>query len=288
MLFLLVFLVCVSLFSWITLCLFFCFGPEGYCKQVFADEPGINGHNIVRTKVEVCKNSYGRYSRPGNLRETHDYSRRSSWNYDDLPRRQHDPVTTNAQRQVVVPYASPASPSSSSSCQPQVQLTSFKHQHQKNDLVVMGDSFNNRSIGDDKNQNHTLGPIGWKKWSRSGSFSSSKHMRSESDGTLLDGSALPGKETTVQSMVASPSLPNEAKFMKKPRLGWGQGLAKYEKQKVGGSDDSCGRGDDIANGGSGATATHSYSSPKTGPVGSTSPATPTSTTCNSSRGKFLN
>ncbi|XP_074574007.1 uncharacterized protein LOC141830479 [Curcuma longa] len=100
---------------------------------------------------------------------------------------------------------------------------------------------------------HSLGSIPWKKWIRS---SSAKKGRSEMEdaGTKL-GSPVE-KETLVQAPAASSFASTKSAF-KKPRLGWGQGLAKYEKQKVEG-----------------------YTEPSVGAC--VSPSTPCSTTCSSS------
>lgn len=51
----------------------------------------------------------------------------------------------------------------------------------------------------------------------------------------------PVKEASIASPLTSPSVGDEiGAFRKKARLGWGQGLAKYEKAKVQGSVDSSG------------------------------------------------
>ncbi|KAL8193208.1 hypothetical protein R6Q57_027112 [Mikania cordata] len=88
----------------------------------------------------------------------------------------------------------------------------------------------------------------WKplKWMRSGSLSSRgsgfSHLSSckvigvDSLDTKID--AQPGIITLLQSpsgdaaACATPKTPDEANSRKKPRLGWGEGLAKYEKKKV--------------------------------------------------------
>ncbi|KAF9590969.1 hypothetical protein IFM89_000514 [Coptis chinensis] len=101
----------------------------------------------------------------------------------------------------------------------------------------------------------SLGPTGWKplKWNRSSSLSSrgsgfshtssSRSMGADSDETKPD---LPsGRATPVHSPsgdanggAASDAPGEDTCPRKKQRLGWGQGLAKYEKQKVEGSDET--------------------------------------------------
>lgn len=92
-----------------------------------------------------------------------------------------------------------------------------------------------------------LGSMDWKplKWSRSGSLSSrgsglshsssSKSMGADSE-VVVD--AQKKDVTPVQSPAAvcvapaAPTASDETNSRKKPRLGWGEGLAKYEKKKV--------------------------------------------------------
>ncbi|KAL1542467.1 hypothetical protein AAHA92_26561 [Salvia divinorum] len=97
-----------------------------------------------------------------------------------------------------------------------------------------------------------LGSIDWKplKWNRSGSLSSrgsglshsssSKSMGADSE-VIVD--AQQKNVTPVQSpaavcaVPAAPAVSDETSSRKKPRLGWGEGLAKYEKKKVEGPED---------------------------------------------------
>ncbi|KAJ6810593.1 uncharacterized protein M6B38_103690 [Iris pallida] len=126
----------------------------------------------------------------------------------------------------------------------------------------------------DRDRENSLGSTRWKplKWSRQGSVGSSRtstgrpEAAAEEVGTEArqPGS---GKEAPVRSPVDSPLQAEDELPKKKPRLGWGQGLAKYEKQKVEGSSNS---GKDQA----------SETSPKiTGMAGSVSPVTPCSAAC---------
>jgi hypothetical protein len=67
------------------------------------------------------------------------------------------------------------------------------------------------------------------KWSRSGSV-----PREASK----EASESPCKRSREQEVTVTPEGSTEEDLSKKARLGWGQGLAKYEKLKVGPSDDS--------------------------------------------------
>ncbi|KAI3935385.1 hypothetical protein MKW92_034908 [Papaver armeniacum] len=98
-------------------------------------------------------------------------------------------------------------------------------------------------------RDHSLGgSIPWKrsKWNRCSSLSSrgsgfshsssSRSIRTDSDESkaeLHPGRVTPLRSPSVETSGDLPtSLNNETCPRKKPRLGWGQGLAKYEKQKV--------------------------------------------------------
>lgn len=92
------------------------------------------------------------------------------------------------------------------------------------DLTVSGD--------------HSLVPLSWKplKWVRP-----SSSIPSAKEETTLKVLVPPMKEAPVASPVTSPLVGDEnGALRKRARLGWGQGLAKYEKQKVQGSVDSSG------------------------------------------------
>lgn len=98
--------------------------------------------------------------------------------------------------------------------------------------------------------------IDWKplKWNRSGSLSSkgsgfSHYSSSKSVGAYSNETQVEVQLKNVMSVqspsgdaaacVAStaPALSEESNLRKKPRLGWGEGLAKYEKKKVDGPED---------------------------------------------------
>ncbi|XP_073314993.1 uncharacterized protein [Primulina huaijiensis] len=101
-----------------------------------------------------------------------------------------------------------------------------------------------------------LASIDWKplKWSRSGSLSSrgsSLSCSSSSKSMGVDSVEIvaevqekklapvqsPTAEATTCVMTAAPASSEETSSRKKPRLGWGEGLAKYEKKKIDGPED---------------------------------------------------
>ncbi|XP_020518724.1 uncharacterized protein LOC18427375 isoform X2 [Amborella trichopoda] len=127
------------------------------------------------------------------------------------------------------------------------------------------------SFGSDSHSqehDHSLSSIGWKplKWTRSGSLTSrspsilshhsnsSKCIKLETDmgvENLSRGKSSPPLQSPsgIVGTASSSSAPLEetCPSKKKPRLGWGEGLAKYEKEKVEGPDDSIGNKNDSTN-----------------------------------------
>ncbi|KAG8390634.1 hypothetical protein BUALT_Bualt01G0103900 [Buddleja alternifolia] len=131
-----------------------------------------------------------------------------------------------------------------------------KEQHEEN--VATADLLS--GSGQKLEKENSLGSIDWKplKWTRSGSMSSrgsgfshsgsSKSMGVDSVEMVVEvheksvtpvQSPPPGVATCVVStapaLAITPS--DEIGSRKKPRLGWGEGLAKYEKKKVEGPED---------------------------------------------------
>ncbi|OVA10173.1 SANT/Myb domain [Macleaya cordata] len=170
----------------------------------------------------------------GHLRETGDVSVNSSGRHHDL----------SAQRSVSDLITSHHSDIENSSCdQPH-----FKDEHDK-----MG-SFDGLGTGHRYERDHSLGSITWNRvtWNRSSSLSSrgsgfshsssSRSMRADSDESKPE--LPPGGTTPVRSPLrdaaggVTSTMNEETCPRKKQRLGWGQGLAKYEKQKVEGPDDN--------------------------------------------------
>ncbi|XP_042413675.1 uncharacterized protein LOC122002539 isoform X1 [Zingiber officinale] len=100
--------------------------------------------------------------------------------------------------------------------------------NKENDKIDGADGLGTDQISG--HQDQSLGLIPWKKWSRPASTKDKSKM--EDGGTKV---GLPlEKETPPWAPVVSSFASTESAF-KKPRLGWGQGLAKYEKQKAEGS-----------------------------------------------------
>ncbi|KAK4436014.1 Nuclear receptor corepressor 1 [Sesamum alatum] len=151
-----------------------------------------------------------------------------------------------------------------------------------------------------------LGSIDWKplKWTRSGSltsrgsgFSHSSSSKSMGvDSTEVVAEVQHKKVAPLQSPAAAsvlstaPAPPDDTSSRKKPRLGWGEGLAKYEKKKVEGPEDGMPKYGLVVN----VTSTENMQSPsvnlldKSPRIGSfsdcASPATPSSVACSSSPG----
>ncbi|XP_078434888.1 duplicated homeodomain-like superfamily protein isoform X2 [Wolffia australiana] len=203
----------------------------------------------------------GRYGgggyRSNNNREVDRFFRRSSWDSGDLSRQNHEPVASQAS--AIDPLAHPSSQGLSGS---------------DND-VDRGMRTGQRQ---DRDMDHSLGSLSWKplKWNRSGSFSSSsKTPKPESEEKKLEVAIPPGKDTPVDSPVSSPLSPEDGMSRKKQRLGWGQGLAKYERAKTEATDEVC----------VGLNSNCDDASPRVlARLGSTSPATPASLTCSSLHG----
>ncbi|XP_065045339.1 uncharacterized protein LOC135677213 isoform X1 [Musa acuminata AAA Group] len=199
-----------------------------------------------------CRSSSG-----GSSRDSRGSFRRSPyWDSGDSRQHHHDPHAT-AQRPVAAPI----------SCTSQ---TSQKEQNDKNDGV--DDSLDTGHRFD--HRDNSLVSIPWKKWSRPGSLVSAKTGRSELGEAGLETGLPLGKETPMQSPVISSLPSDEGVSKKKPRLGWGQGLAKYEKQKVEGSTETS------VGGGKGASSDNGQQ--VTGISGCLSPTTSQSATCSSS------
>ncbi|GMY08737.1 isoform 2 of nuclear receptor corepressor 1 [Fagus crenata] len=180
----------------------------------------------------------------------------------------------------------------------------LKDQHDK-----MG-GVNGSGTGQRCDRENSLGSTEWKpmlKWSRSGSLSSSRgsgfsHSSSSKsmggvDSNEMKADIQPKNSTPVQSpsgdaaaCVTSAAQSEETTSKKKPRLGWGEGLAKYEKKKVEGPEVSVNK-DGAVFSTSNTEPTHSFvsnmadKSPRvTGFSECASPATPSSVACSSSPG----
>lgn len=143
----------------------------------------------------------------------------------------------------------------------------------------------------------------WKplKWSRSGSLTSrgsglSHSSSSKSIGgvdssetkvgiSTKDVTSVPSPSQDAAACVTSAAPSEDMTSKKKPRLGWGEGLAKYEKKKVGGLDENASKnvvepahslGVSVADKSPGLAAFSDCASP----------ATPSSVACSSSPGRL--
>ncbi|XP_043698280.1 uncharacterized protein LOC122649002 isoform X2 [Telopea speciosissima] len=211
--------------------------------------------------------------------------------------RQHE---ISAQRSVddLLTYAShPHSDNENSS----LDLLNYKDHHDK-----MG-GVDGLGTGYRYDKDHSFGSITWKplKWTRSGSlssrgsgFSHSSSSRSiTADSVEMEPELQNGKVPSARipsgdaSAVVNTAAPFEDSCLrKKQRLGWGQGLAKYEKAKVEGPDETIGKGGLIPCSNNNRIAhgpgpSLSDKSPRiTGLSECASPATPSSVACSSSPG----
>ncbi|KAL0303121.1 UNVERIFIED_CONTAM: Nuclear receptor corepressor 2 [Sesamum radiatum] len=180
-----------------------------------------------------------------------------------------------------------------------------KENYDKNVITADG-----RTSSDQKTEKENcLGSTDWKplKWTRSGSLtsrgsgfshsSSSKTIGVDSTETVAE--VVPKNATPIQSpsaeavaCVISTAVVqfDETGSRKKPRLGWGEGLAKYEKKKVEGPEDDATKNELVFN----ETNTETMQSPAANlsdksPAAPSlsdcaSPSTPSSVACSSSPG----
>ncbi|KAL0358677.1 UNVERIFIED_CONTAM: hypothetical protein Sangu_0717100 [Sesamum angustifolium] len=179
-----------------------------------------------------------------------------------------------------------------------------KENHEKNGGTADGPS----SSCQKSEKENGLGSIDWKplKWTRSGSLtsrgsgfshsSSSKSMGVDSTEVVAEvqqKNVAPLQLPAAASVLCSAPAPqDETSSRKKPRLGWGEGLAKYEKKKVEGPEDGTSKYGLVVN----VTNTENVRSPsvnlldKSPRIGSlsdcASPATPSSVACSSSPGNL--
>ncbi|WOL16282.1 hypothetical protein Cni_G25069 [Canna indica] len=202
-----------------------------------------------------------RGSSGGSSRDNRGSFRRSPyWDSGDFSRQHHHDSHVTPQMSVTNPILS-------------TSQTSLKDQNGKTGSGA-DDGFDTGHIFDRRED--SLGSMPWKKWSRPASATLTRTGRSESQEAGPETILSTGKENPLRTSVTSDLPPDDVASKKKPRLGWGQGLAKYEKQKVEGSQD--------ASFGSGKGLLSDSSQKNTGISGCLSPATPCSTTCSSSPG----
>ncbi|XP_017984688.1 PREDICTED: uncharacterized protein LOC18586364 isoform X1 [Theobroma cacao] len=294
--------------------------PPGHGKQgswhLFAEENG--GHGYVPSRSgdkmlddESCRQSVsredGKYSRNSSRENNRaSYSQRDwrahSWEMSNgspnTPGRPHD--VNNEQRSVddMLTYPSHAHSDFVSTWD---QLHKDQHDNKTSGVNGLG-------TGQRCERENSVGSMDWKplKWSRSGSLSSRGSGFSHSSSSKSLGGVDSGEGklelqqknlTPVQSpsgdaaaCVTSAAPSDETMSRKKPRLGWGEGLAKYEKKKVEGPDTSMNRG--VATISVGNTEPNNSlgsnlaeKSPRVlGFSDCASPATPSSVACSSSPG----
>ncbi|KAM1268876.1 hypothetical protein ACFX13_001181 [Malus domestica] len=290
--------------------------PPGHGKQgawhVFSDDSG-HGYGSSRSGDKMLEDESfrpsfsrgdGRYGRNSRDNRGPPYSQREgkghSW--DARSGSPNMPVRPNHNEQKsqddMLTYSS-HQPSDFGSTWDQIQL--------KDQLDRMGGS-TGLGAGQKCERENSLGSIDWKplKWTRSGSLSSRvsgfSHSSSSKSMGLVDSNeakvdSQPKNATPVQSPsgeattgVTSAAPSEETNSRKKPRLGWGEGLAKYEKKKVEVPDGSMNNDGSVCSVGNTEPA-HSLSSslPDKSPrvtmfSDCASPATPSSVVCSSSPG----
>ncbi|KAG8645234.1 hypothetical protein MANES_10G044400v8 [Manihot esculenta] len=232
--------------------------PPGHGKQggwhLFAEESGhgyapfrssdrILEEKNFRTSVSRGDGKYARNGRDNRGSFSQRDWRANSWELNNgslnMPGRLHD--ARNDQKSVDDTVTYPSS-------HPRTEfLTSWDPLHSKdlhdNSKMVVGNGMGTGQRGDREN-------LDWKplnKWTRSGSLSSrgSGFSHSSSSKSLGGADSYEGKaelQLKNASLVQSPSgdaaacvtsaPSDEMAARKKPRLNWGEGLAKYEKKKV--------------------------------------------------------
>lgn len=298
--------------------------PPGLCKQgsyqIFPEESGY-GCTTSRSceraaEVDSCRLSAsrgeGRYGRSssrvenkasfGSHRDWRGHRQRLSWEggydisaFSSSVGRQHDGM--NALRSVddaVNPHSD-------------IENSHWDDLEYKDQTDKSG-GVDGLGTGQMYDKDHSLGSIAWKtlKWTRSSSLSSrssgfshssgSKSVKADMDDTRLE--LLVGKETPIRSPsgdaaegVTSMASVEGTCPRKKPRLGWGQGLAKYEKEKVEGPEDTAGKNGlvlstcNVKNAHCTSSPILPDASPKVASLSECmSPATPCSVACSSSSG----
>ncbi|XVE68943.1 hypothetical protein DITRI_Ditri09bG0110600 [Diplodiscus trichospermus] len=294
--------------------------PPGHGKQgswhLFSEENGGHGYVPSRTADKIlddesCRQPVsrgdGKYSR-NNGRE----NSRGSYNQRDW--RGHSWETCN------VSPNTPGRPHDvNNECRSVDDMLSY-HSHTRSDFVNTWDQLqkdlhvnktsgvNGLGTGQRYERENSVGSMDWKplKWSRSGSLSSRGSGFSHSSSSKSLGGVDSGEGklelqqkhlTPVQSpsgdaaaCVTSAAPSDETTSRKKPRLGWGEGLAKYEKKKVEGPDTSMNRGGATISVGNmehnnSLSSNLADKSPRVlGFSDCASPATPSSVACSSSPG----
>lgn len=285
------------------------FSAEGHAKQgshqLFLEESGYgctpsrSSERIVEDESSFrpfSSRGESKYSRSNReVRGSNSHDRRGQDSGDtsvNSSGRHHDLSSQRSVSDLIISHPHSDIENSSSNQHP------FKDKHDK-----MG-TFDGLGTGHRYERDHSLGSIPWKrmKWSHSSSLSSrgsgfshsssSRSLRTESNESKIE--LPPGGITLVRSPsrdvtrdLPSP-MSEETCPRKKQRLGWGQGLAKYEKQKVEVPDEKPKKSNENAKN---TKTTQSFGpslserSPRlTGLSECSSPPTPSSFACSSSPG----
>ncbi|TYI07766.1 hypothetical protein ES332_A10G248100v1 [Gossypium tomentosum] len=244
--------------------------PPGHGRQgswhLFAEENGGHGYVPSRSSNKILDDENfrqldsrvdGKYSRNSRENNRGSYSQRDwrghSWeNCNGSPSTPGRPHHVNNERRSVDDMPTYLSHTHSDFVNTWDQLQ--KSQHDNKTIAVNG-----LGTGQKCQSENLVGSIDWKplKWTRSGSLSSRGSGFSHSSSSKSLGGVDSGEGklesqqknlTPVQSpsgdaaaCVTSPAPSDETSSRKKPRLAWGEGLAKYEKKKVEGPDTSIDR-----------------------------------------------
>lgn len=258
-----------------------------------------------RPSISRGEGKYGRNNREArgsyNQRDWKGHSWETANGFPNIPGRVHDVSNEQRTRDDLPSYSSHSNS----------DFGNTWDQQQLNQQDKIGSSNGGLGAGQKCDRDNTLGLNDWKplKWTRSGSLSSRGSGFSHSSSSRSVG-AIDSNEgkieshtknaTPVQSpsgdataCVTSAAPSEETTSRKKPRLGWGEGLAKYEKKKVEGPDVSLNKYGGPLYAPSNGEHSHSLSSnladksPRVvGFSECASPATPSSVACSSSPGTF--
>ncbi|KAK8671639.1 hypothetical protein V6N13_038229 [Hibiscus sabdariffa] len=244
--------------------------PPGHGRQgswhLFADENGGHGYVPSRSGNKILDDEN---FRPSDSRVDAKYVRNSRENnrgsYSQRDWRVHSWESCNGSP------STPGRPHHVNNERRSVDDMSSYHSQTHSDFVNTWDQlqkgqYDNKTnavnglvTGQNCQRESSVGSIDWKplKWSHSGSLSSrgsgfSHSSSSKSLGGVDSGEGKPELQqknlTPIQSpgdaaaCVTSAGPSDETASRKKPRLAWGEGLAKYEKKKVEGPDTSTDKG----------------------------------------------
>ncbi|CAN4106447.1 unnamed protein product [Withania somnifera] len=233
-------------------------GPPGHVKQgnwhMYPEEPG-HGFMPSRSNEKVVEDEsflqsrgdggkYGRNSRENRSLGQRDWRVGHSWEAASPSGSARQNDATNDQRSLDDMAPHPHSE----------HVNTHDQSHSRDQHNKSGTGKGTASTGQRFERESSLGSIEWRplKWTRSGSLSSrgslshsgsSKSLGVDSNETKPELQL--GRSKAVQSLtrdatasVTSAAPSEERTSRKKPRLGWGEGLAKYEKKKVEGPEDN--------------------------------------------------